>query len=151
MTIKNTIIIKEFIKDIRQKNKTYYTVDLPKTILNLLNVRKKLIPENLQGYDISSILTVPKNKVRRQILIEHDEEIAQDTVFRLRTLITEQHRLTLYDGYEDIGDIFDLKNDSDELNNLWSMDKELKNSLLEKLLREIISVRPRTPKRNAYN
>jgi len=127
------------------------TVDIPKTILNLLNVKKKLIPDNLQGYDVASILRDPKNKIRQQILIEHDEEIVEDKVFRLRTLITEKHRLTLYDGYNDVGDVFDFSNDPDEVNNLWNVDKELKNNLLEKLLREIISIRPRTPKRNAYN
>lgn len=127
------------------------TVDLPKTILSLLNVKKKLIPENLQGYDISSILKDPKSKIRQQILIEHDEEIAQDKVFRLRTLITEKHRLTLYDGYDDFGDIFDFTADPDELINLWNVDKELKTILLEKLLREIVNLRPREPKRSAYN
>ncbi|MHA2039614.1 MAG: sulfatase family protein, partial [Promethearchaeota archaeon] len=127
------------------------TVDLPKTILNLLDVKKKLIPENLQGFDISNMLTNPKYKIRRQILIEHDEEIAKDKVFRLRTLITEKHRLTLYDGYDDFGDIFDYITDNAEINNLWDTDKELKNDLVERLLREIISIRPRTPKRNAYN
>ncbi|MHA1985991.1 MAG: sulfatase family protein [Promethearchaeota archaeon] len=132
-------------------NSLVSTVDLPITILNLLNVKKKLIPENLQGYDITSILKDPKHKIRQQVLIEHDEEITKDKVFRLRTLITENHRLTLYDGYDDFGDIFDLTTDSDELINLWDVDKELRNRLTEKLLREIISIRPRTPKRNAYN
>lgn len=127
------------------------TVDLPSTILNLLEVKKKLIPDNLQGYDVASILKDPKNKIRQQILIEHDEEIVEDKVFRLRTLITEEHRLTLYDGYNDVGDIFDFSNDPNELKNLWNVDKELQNHLIEKLLREIISTRPRTPKRNAYN
>ncbi|MHA2283798.1 MAG: sulfatase family protein [Promethearchaeota archaeon] len=127
------------------------TVDLPKTILKLLKVKNKLIPGNLQGYDASSIIEDPKNKIRQQLLIEHDEEIVQDKVFRLRTLITEKHRLTLYDGYDDFGDVYDFTSDSDELVNLWNINKELKNDLIEKLLREIISLRPRTPKRNAYN
>jgi hypothetical protein len=66
-------------------------------------------------------------------------------------LATENHRLTLYDGHETVGDLFDLKNDPGEVNNLWSSDIELKNKLIEELLREIISIRPRLPKRNAYN
>lgn len=127
------------------------TVDLPKTILNLLNIDEKFIPKNMQGYDITPILKDPIEKVREQILIEHDEEIAQDKIFRLRTLVTESHRLTLYDGYDKIGDLFDYKNDLEEVNNLWDKDKKLKNSLLEKLLREIMSLQPRLPKRSAYN
>jgi len=127
------------------------TVDLPKTILNLLGVNKKSYPEGMQGYDITPILKEPTNKVRQQVLIEHDEEIAQDKIFRLRTLITEQYRLTIYDGYDEIGDLFDYKNDSNEVDNLWNSDKELRDQLIERLLREIISLRPRIPKRSAYN
>jgi len=127
------------------------TVDLPKTILNLLGVNKKSHPEGMQGYDITQILKEPTNKVRQQVLIEHDEEIAQDKIFRLRTLITENHRLTLYDGYDNFGDIFDYEADPYEVSNLWNVEKELKNQLVEKLLREIINVRPRIPKRSAYN
>jgi arylsulfatase A-like enzyme len=127
------------------------TVDLPKTILNLLGVNKKLHPEGMQGYDITPIFLEPNHKIRQQVLIEHDEEIAQDKIFRLRTLVTGKHRLTLYDGYDGIGDIFDYKNDPNEINNLWNSDKELRNKLMEKLLREIINLRPRLPKRNAYN
>jgi len=127
------------------------TVDLPKTILNLLGINEKLHPEGMQGYDLIPILKEPTNKVRQQVLIEHDEEIAQDKIFRLRTLITENHRLTLYDGYDNFGDIFDYEADPYEVSNLWNIEKELKNKLVEKLLREIITVRPRIPKRSAYN
>ena len=91
------------------------------------------------------------NKIRQQMLIEHDEEIVQDKVFRLRTLITENHRLTLYDGYDNCGDIFNYQTDPEEVNNLWDVDKELKNKLIETMLREIINLRPRMPKRSAYN
>jgi hypothetical protein len=59
--------------------------------------------------------------------------------------------LTLYDGYDKIGDIFDYTNDPYEIDNLWNKDVDLRNKLIEKLLREIINLRPRVPKRNAYN
>ena len=127
------------------------TIDLPKTLLSLLDIKKELYHEIMQGYDITPILKKPINKVRQQILIEHDEEISKDKIFRLRTLVTEKHRLTLYDGYENMGDLFDYENDSAEINNLWNQEKELKNMLIEKLLREIIALRPRLPKRCAYN
>ncbi|MHA1883484.1 MAG: sulfatase family protein [Promethearchaeota archaeon] len=132
-------------------NSLVNTVDLPKTILNILNIRKKSIPENLQGLNITPMLTDPTQKLRHQVLIEHDEEIAKDKIFRLRTLVTESHRLTLYDGYDNFGDVFDYENDPGEINNLWDKDKDLKNTLVEALAREIIHLRPRFPKRNAYN
>ncbi len=132
-------------------NSLVSTVDLPKTILKLLGIKERYHPEPMQGRDITQILRNPNEKVREQILIEHDEELAKDMIMRLRTLVTENHRLTLYDGYEDYGDIFDYKSDPDEINNLWNSDKELRNTLLEKLLREIVNLQPRFPKRDAYN
>lgn len=132
-------------------NSLVSTVDLPKTILNILGVKKRKHPDTFQGCDLTPILKDPQEKVRKRVLIEHDEEIAKDKVFRLRTLITEKHRLTLYDGYDGIGDIFDFENDPNEINNLWDKNKELKSTLVNSLLREIISLRPRLPKRKAYN
>ncbi|TFG00477.1 MAG: hypothetical protein EU540_05280 [Promethearchaeota archaeon] len=127
------------------------TVDLPKTILNLLKIHPKFHPRVFQGYDATPILKDPSVKIRDRVLIEHDEEIAKDKIIRLRTLVTEKNRLTIYDGYDNLGDIFNYKSDPDEVNNLWNTDKELRNKLSEELLREIIKVRPRFPKRNAYN
>ncbi len=127
------------------------TVDLPKTILNILGIKKKDHPTLLQGNDITPILNDAKKKVREHLLIEHDEEIAKDKIMRLRTLVTEKHRLTIYDGYDNLGDIFDYESDSGEINNLWNKNKELRSKLTEKLLREIINLRPRFPKRDAYN
>jgi arylsulfatase A-like enzyme len=127
------------------------TVDLPKTILNLLNVGEKLHPDAFQGYDVTSILNDPKEKLRERLLIEHDEEIASDRVFRVRTLITERHRLSIYDGFEKMGDLFDYESDPREIDNLWSKNRDLKNNLIEQQLREIINLRPRLPKRVAYN
>ncbi len=127
------------------------TVDLPKTILNLLHIKERFHAKPMQGKDITPILKNSDEKVRNQLLIEHDEELSKDMVMRLRTLITENHRLTLYDGYKNYGDIFDYAKDPDEVNNLWASDKELRNELIERLLREIISLKPRFPKREAYN
>jgi len=127
------------------------TVDLPKTILNILGVKEKFHPETFQGYDITPVLNDPNKKVRKRVLIEHDEEIASDRIFRVRTLITEKHRLSLYDGYENFGDIFDYESDPSEIDNLWSKNRDLKNKLVEEQLREIIRLRPRLPKRAAYN
>ena len=104
-----------------------------------------------QGYDMSPILENQDNKVREQLLIEHDEElthISRQESFRLRTLITERHRLTIYDGFEK-GDIFDYESDPGEVDNLWSKDEDLKNILIEKLMREMVSVQLRIPTRKS--
>lgn len=127
------------------------TVDLPKTILNILGVKKKQQPEIFQGYDITPILEDPNKKVRERLLIEHDDEITRNDSFRLRTLVTEKHRLTIYDGYKNCGEIFNYEKDPGEVNNLWDKDNELKVELTNKLMREIISLQPRVPSRKAQN
>ncbi len=127
------------------------TVDVPKTLLNLLGFKKQTESPYFQGYDATPILKEPNQKVRERLLIEHDEEIANDKIMRLRTLVTERYRLTIYEGYDNIGDIFDLRNDLGEINNLWGVDKALRTDLSEQLLREMIRLYPRMPKRAAYN
>lgn len=127
------------------------TIDLPMTILSLLGIKEENYPEAFQGYDITSILQDPGKRVRERILIEHDEEIAFDKVMRLRTLVSESHRLTIYDGYDNMGDIFDYIEDPGEVNNLWDRDVDLRHRLTEELLREIVGLQLRIPERKAYN
>jgi arylsulfatase A-like enzyme len=132
-------------------NSLVSTVDLPKTLLNLLGVEKNKHPEMSQGYDITPILKDPRNKIREQLLVEHDEELThvnRKESFRLRTLVTDRYRLTIYDGFE-TGDIFDYERDPTEVNNLWNKDEDLKSNLIEKLMREIINVQLRIPKRKS--
>ncbi|TXT63324.1 MAG: Sulfatase [Promethearchaeota archaeon] len=126
------------------------TIDLPKTILNLLGIREKYHPKRMQGYDFSAVLENPEKKIRDQILIEHDEEISKDKIMRLRTLVTENYRYTLYDSVSEFGDIFNLKDDPYEMNNLWYKEN-LRNQLNTRMLREIINLYPRYPERTAYN
>ena len=121
--------------------------------LTVLPVLLSLIPNItlFEGYDISPILKDSSTKIRTQLLIEHDEElthIRRKEAFRLRTLITEKHRLTIYNGFEK-GDIFDYENDPTEVNNLWNKDEDLKNNLVERLMREIIDVQLRIPTRKS--
>ncbi len=128
------------------------TVDLPKTILSLLGMKEKQHPEIFHtGYDITPILEDPNNKLRKQLLIEHDDELKRNDSFRLRTLITETHRLTIYDGFENCGDIFNYEDDPGEVNNLWEKESELKFDLTNRLMREIISLQPRLPTRKAQH
>jgi arylsulfatase A-like enzyme len=132
------------------------TVDLPITILNLLNIKEKDFPEEMQGQDLTPILKDPKVVVRDHVIVEEDEELPKmlrdmDTEVRVRTMITETYRITIYQGYNEYGEIFDLKNDPYELNNLWFDDnsKELKSDLLNKFVHEILNLQSRYPKKEA--
>ena len=124
------------------------SIDLSKTILKLLGISKRYQPPDLQGVDITPVLKDPTAKVRDHCLIEEDEEI-YGVKIRLRHLITEDYKITVYHNLRDYGDIFDRKNDPDELNNLWFKDKELRSKLLEKLFYENLSAQSRYPHREA--
>ncbi|MFX1450647.1 MAG: sulfatase [Promethearchaeota archaeon] len=132
------------------------TVDYPTTILSLLDIDKKLYPPELQGYDLTPILREPEVKVRTSLIVEEDEELpgikrAIETNIRLRTMITETHRISVSLGYEHFGEIIDLKNDLLEINNLWFDDnsKVLRFQLLNKLTHEILNLQSRLPKKQA--
>ncbi len=132
------------------------TIDIPTTILSLLNIDKELYPPEMQGVDLTPILKDPKTKVQDHVIIEEDEELpkmkkAIDTNVRLRTMITETHRITIRQGYEQWGEIINLKNDLVEMNNLWFDDnsKELRFKLLNKFTHELLNIQSRLPKKQA--
>jgi arylsulfatase A-like enzyme len=126
------------------------TIDLPKTILNLLNVKERHHPPYMQGFDMSQVLENPAKKIRDCVLIENDEEVGPLEA-RIRHLITEDYKLTVYEGLDNFGDIYDRKNDPHELNNLWDKkdfrDKRFK--LVNKLLQENLKAQSKFPKRVA--
>ncbi|MFX0083952.1 MAG: sulfatase [Candidatus Hodarchaeota archaeon] len=126
------------------------SIDYPKTILNLLGIKEKHHPPDMQGYDITPILKNPETKIRDCCFIENDEEIGA-LKSRLRHLITEDYKLTVYESMPGFGDIFDRKNDPNELNNLWD-DKEFSEKrfeLVDKLLHENLKAQTYYPKRIA--
>jgi arylsulfatase A-like enzyme len=126
------------------------SIDYPKTILNLLNIKERYHPPDMQGYDISPILKDPKKKVRDCVFIENDEDVGI-LKSRLRHLITEQYKLTVYENKPGFGDIYDRKNDPNELNNLWydKSFREKRFELVDKLLHESLKAQSRWPKRIA--
>jgi arylsulfatase A-like enzyme len=126
------------------------SVDLPKTILSLLKIKDKHQPPDMQGYDMTPVLRNPKEEIRDCCFIENDEEIGP-LKSRIRHLITEDYKLTVYEEIPNFGDIYDRKNDPDELNNLWNDPnfKEKRFELVNKLLHENLKVQTRYPKRIA--
>jgi len=131
-------------------NSLISSIDIPKTILSLLGIKERHRPPDMQGYDMTPVLENPDLKIRDCCFIENDEEVGPLFV-RLRHLITEDYKLSIYEGLEDHGDLFDRKNDPDELNNLWfeSNAKDIKLKMLNKLLHENLRAQTRWPKRLA--
>ena len=132
------------------------TIDIPKTILNLVGIKERHQPPDMQGYDMTPILEDPLNidkQIRDCCLIVQDEEVGPKgpLYVRLCHYITKTHKLTIYEGVKGYGDLFDRINDPDELNNLWfdKNIKELKFELVENLLHEDLKIQSRLPKRQA--
>ncbi len=57
-----------------------------------------------------------QKQVRDAVVIENDDPTMG---FRVRCLVTERYRLSIYPGLEE-GELFDLQQDPDELHNRWS-------------------------------
>ena len=133
------------------------SIDIPTTILNLLDIKAKDHPPVMQGHDLSPILRDPSIQVRDHCIIEEDQDFedAKDSLnlpsMKVRTMITGDYRITVYNTREDAGDLYNLKKDPYEQHNLWDdkNSRELKNKLLSKLLHELIKLQDRTPRRQA--
>ncbi|MHA1525974.1 MAG: sulfatase family protein [Promethearchaeota archaeon] len=133
------------------------SIDIPSTILNLLNIKEKFQPPGMQGIDITPILKDPSVKVRDHCIIEEDEDARKTTKqeqykdIRVRTMITEDYRITIYQGYGNTGDLYDLKKDPNELANLWNDNnyKEIRDNLIYKMFQEILNLQDRFPKKQA--
>jgi arylsulfatase A-like enzyme len=131
-------------------NSLVSSIDYPKTILNLLDIPDRYHPPYMQSIDITPILENPKEKTRSCVFIENDEEVGPLEA-RLRHLITEDFKLTVYEGLDDYGDIYDRKNDPNELNNLWENQafRDKRFILVNTLLQQNLKAQTKYPKRIA--
>ena len=125
------------------------SVDIPKTILELLNIRERYRPPGMQGYDMTPILKDPSQDVRNNILIVEDEEVGPKGPLYTRVchLVTKDYKLTKYAELPNYGDLFDRNNDKDEVNNLWDKEKEVRYKLMDDLFHEYLITRSRFPAR----
>jgi arylsulfatase A-like enzyme len=134
-------------------------VDLAPTILNLCNIDKETQPPDMQGLDITPILKDPGESLRDCCYIEIDEvdsglakallPAVSMAAARVKYLITDRYSLTVYNEVPGYGDLFDLQDDPDEMNNLWFSNPDLRHELVEKLLFETINNQSVYPKKQA--
>jgi len=107
------------------------TVDLMPTVLDFVGLP---IPDGVQGFSCKDILTGDADSVRDWAYIEYDESYLGD---RLRQIRSHDWAITAYAKLDD-GLLFDLRNDPDELHNLWHSPahQPIKNELLAELFRQ---------------
>jgi len=104
-------------------------VDLAPTFLCLCDIE---VPREMTGIDQSSVWTGDKDKVREHAICENRHD--PDTL-NLKTYVDKRYKITVY--YNQMyGELFDLKEDPEEKNNLWNDPEysEVKNKLLIKFL-----------------
>ena len=98
------------------------SIDIPKTMMELLRIKERYRPPEMQGYDMTPILKDPSLEIRDSIFIMEDEEVGPHGPLytRLVHLITKDYKLTKYAELPGYGDLFDRNNDKTEINNLWN-------------------------------
>ncbi len=116
------------------------TMDIGATLLDLAGVAPI---QGQQGRSVLGGVTDPADAVRNAAYVEEELSFGTDGLdgpIRMRTVVTEEGRMTLYSG-EEFGELFDLKADPQETNNLWAKPEgaALKARLMETLAREAIA------------
>jgi len=127
------------------------SIDLAATILSLAGVE----PYNgMQSHDLTPLLDNPSETLRETILIEEDQ--VHDMVhtgrsLRMRTLITDTARLTIYEGLNH-GELFNRAEDPAEMHNLFGLPEavRLQTDLMEKLAHEMMSLGDNSPRPTAF-
>ncbi|MEM7015736.1 MAG: sulfatase-like hydrolase/transferase [Pseudomonadota bacterium] len=124
------------------------SLDIGPTLLSLAGLSGFY---GMQGIDASGLLSNPEDRIRDEIFIEEDQLndiLRVGTQLRMRTLITEEARLTIYQGYDGI-ELFDLKNDPHEMENV-SNHATLRAEMMERMTRALMFSDDIAPKPTAF-
>ena len=87
-------------------------VDIVPSVLAALQTT---IPREVEGVDFMPLLTSDAESVRDDLIIEC---IDDPKCLRLKTVVTENRKLTYYHG-EEFGELYDLDKDPGEIRNCW--------------------------------
>ena len=104
-------------------------VDLAPSFLSATGID---IPRPMTGEDQTPVWYGEQARVREHVIVENHHE---PTTVHVKTYVDERYKLTVYYN-RDYGELFDLREDAGEVNNLWhsAAHAELKAELVMKLL-----------------
>lgn len=104
-------------------------IDLSPTFLSLAGIE---IPGSMTGIDQKKVWSGQTETIRNNVVVENHQ---QPYCLYQKQLISEQYKITVYMNHS-YGELFDLKNDPEELKNLW--DKPGYSEIKMKLLLELM-------------
>jgi arylsulfatase A-like enzyme len=116
------------------------TIDLPTTILDRAGIK----PVNgMLGLSQLAVIAGGKPSQRDAVLIEEEGQrtyMGFASRIRMRTLITRQHRLSLYEGVE-WAELYDRAADPNEMRNLWGRPEAaaVERAMIEQMAREMLA------------
>lgn len=122
------------------------TVDIARSVLE----RAGLAPyAGIQGHSLLPCLEDPSHRLRQALLIEEDGHaptFGLDVPVRMRTVLTEQHRLSIYDQHA-WAELYDFASDPHEQHNLIddTRSQGIRASMFEALAREMMMAHDRVP------
>jgi arylsulfatase len=105
-------------------------------------------PPALAGESLVPQLRGDRESVREAVVVENDDDYFGQ---RVRTYVTERYKLTVYPG-RDYGELFDLREDPDELHNRWDDPSyaEVKADLYREFLEAYIEGDAAMPRRTSH-
>ena len=121
------------------------SLDLARTILDRAALEG---PNGMQGKSLRRVIDGEETGHDAMLIEEHQRRgyMGFGNNFRARSLITQEHRLTLYEG-ADWGELYDFTSDPHELDNLWSEPraKAKRHELTERLARKMMELADTSP------
>lgn len=122
------------------------TIDLAPTILARAGVTGF---NGIQGKNLLPFFAPGGARLYEDMLIEEEGQrmgVGLPTRARVRSLVTDRHRLTLYDGV-DWGELYDREADPDETRNLWSDPRAqaLRGELVLRLAKRMLAYSESSP------
>jgi arylsulfatase A-like enzyme len=121
------------------------TIDIARTILDRAGLEGH---NGMQGTSLLEAIEGGKTGHDSIVIEEHQRHgyMGFKNNFRARSLITESHRLTLYEG-AGWGELYDLANDPVEIRNLWDDPGAAprRHELMEQLARKLMELSDTSP------
>ncbi|WP_205945777.1 sulfatase/phosphatase domain-containing protein [Pedobacter frigiditerrae] len=112
-------------------------VDFAPTFLKLANVP---IPAEIQGKSFDNLLKSPKAKFRESVYYHYYEFPGEHSVMRHFGIRTDRYKLIRFYGAANFWELYDLKNDPNEMNNIYGQQKNVTlTAELKRKLKDLVS------------